>query len=130
MGPRHPDVQQWITLSDYDVKTAEAMLRSKRYLYVLFCCQQAIEKRLKGYVTLATKLMPPKTHDLLRLAGLARIPLEEERELFLRRLNNYYIGTRYPEEVNALARELTSTLAKKYLNDTKECLTWLDALMK
>ena len=29
-------VEYWIELSDYDLETAEAMLESKRYLYVGF----------------------------------------------------------------------------------------------
>jgi len=39
-------VLYWIEISDYDLDTAEAMLESKRYLYVGFMCHQAIEKQL------------------------------------------------------------------------------------
>ena len=39
--------QYWIEISDYDLETAEAMLHSKRYLYVGFMCHQAIEKIFK-----------------------------------------------------------------------------------
>lgn len=34
----------WKEISDYDIDTAEAMLKSKRYLYVGFMSHQAIEK--------------------------------------------------------------------------------------
>lgn len=37
----------WIDLSEYDLETAEAMLVSKRYLYVGFMCHQTIEMALK-----------------------------------------------------------------------------------
>jgi HEPN domain-containing protein len=40
-------VQYWIEISDYDLETAESMLKSKRYLYLGFMCHQAIEKALK-----------------------------------------------------------------------------------
>ena len=124
------DVQKWIELSDYDLATAEAMLTSKRYLYVLFCCQQTVEKRLNGLIVRETGSFPPRTHDLVRLAGLAKISLDEDREAFMRRLTNYYIGTRYPEEVSELARGADNTLAKTYFEKTKEIVRWCDTLLK
>jgi uncharacterized protein YeeX (DUF496 family) len=41
-------INYWIELSDYDLETAEAMLKSKRYLYVGFMCHQTIEKIFTG----------------------------------------------------------------------------------
>ena len=38
----------WLKIANYDLKTAEAMLKSKRYLYVGFMCNQSIKKILKG----------------------------------------------------------------------------------
>lgn len=38
----------WEEIATYDLETAEAMLASGRYLYVVFMCQQAIEKLMKG----------------------------------------------------------------------------------
>ena len=34
-------VNYWVELSDYDLETADAMLQTKRYLYVGFMCHQA-----------------------------------------------------------------------------------------
>jgi HEPN domain-containing protein len=42
-------IRYWIDISDYDLETAEAMLQSKRYLYVGFMCHQTIEKAFKAY---------------------------------------------------------------------------------
>lgn len=39
-------VKYWIDLSDYDLDTALAMLKSRRYLYVGFMSHQTIEKIL------------------------------------------------------------------------------------
>ena len=41
-------VDYWIDIADYDLKTAKSMLDSGRYLYVLFMCQQALEKIIKS----------------------------------------------------------------------------------
>lgn len=44
------------------------MLASGRYLYVVFCCQQAVEKALKAVIVRKTGALPPRVHNLLRLA--------------------------------------------------------------
>ena len=97
---------------------------------MLFCCQQAIEKRLKALVIRTTHSMPPRTHDLLRLAGVSHLELTEEREFFLRKLTNYYIATRYPEEVDEIAARVDGELAQRYLALTREAIIWLDSLVK
>jgi len=125
-----PDAQRWIELAAYDLATAEAMLASGRYLYVLFCCQQAIEKHLKALLTDRTGEFPPRTHDLVKLAQAVTILLREDQDLFLRELTKYYIGTRYPEEVSLLATEATREVTSRYLSLTKEFLEWLVTLQK
>src|SRR5438034_10717590 len=51
----------------YDLDTAEAMLKSRRHLYVVFMCHLAIEKTLKAVYAETRSRMPPRTHDLLYL---------------------------------------------------------------
>ena len=126
----NPDAERWRELATYDLGTADAMLAAGRYLYVLFCCQQAVEKHLKGLIVERCGTFPPRTHDLAKLARVAKISLEEEQDLFLRTLTKYYIGTRYPEEVRTLADEATRDLATQLLTQTKELLKWLETLSK
>ena len=54
----------WAELSDYDLITARAMLKSKRYLYVGFMCHQSIEKILKAYYTRIKDKVAPYSHNL------------------------------------------------------------------
>ena len=112
-------------LAAYDLATAEAMLVSSRYLHVLFCSQQAIEKRIKALIVERTKTFPPRTHDLVKLAEIAGVTLTEDWEVLLRRLTKYYVGTRYPEEVSMLGGEATKDLASQALLRTKEFFQWL-----
>lgn len=58
----------WAEQARYDLDTAGAMLSSGRYLYVVFCCQQAVEKALKALIVVRTGEMPPRLHNLPRLA--------------------------------------------------------------
>lgn len=61
-------VKYWIELSDYDLETAEAMLKSKRYLYVGFMCHQTIEKAFKAYYFFLKSDVAPYSHSLSYLA--------------------------------------------------------------
>ena len=73
------EVQDWVARSDYDVKTADAMFQTGRYLYVFFCCQQAVEKRYKARI-LANGQIFPRIHDLVRLSELAGVPVSGDME--------------------------------------------------
>jgi len=37
-------VRNWVATANYDLRTAEAMYKAGRYLYVVFTCHLAIEK--------------------------------------------------------------------------------------
>lgn len=126
----HPDIEYWFSQAKYDLDTAESMLQAGRYLYVLFCCQQAIEKALKALVVQETKGMPPRTHALRELAQLAGVELEEGLARFFAGLEQYYISSRYPEEAIELAGQMDADTPKDCLERTKEVLEWLEAKVK
>jgi HEPN domain-containing protein len=51
------------------MKTAEAMFKSKRYIYAVFMCHLSIEKVLKGLYAQMLPEVPPKTHNRGFLSG-------------------------------------------------------------
>ena len=114
------DSQRWLNIALYDLETAEAMFESERDLYVVFCCQQAIEKILKALTIQITRKMPPRTHDLLYLSKITEIEMDDERQTLYRELSAYYMNSRYPEEVVDLASELTREEVEEILQKTKE----------
>lgn len=106
------------------------MYKTGRYLYVLFMCQQAVEKLLKGLAQQETGIIPPKIHDLERLSIMANVkPDAKQLELF-RVLNGYYIESRYPEEIEMLMKEIDMEIARSYLKETEEILEWLKQKLK
>lgn len=123
--PPPQDAAEWIQISEYDLETAQAMLETGRYLYVPFCCQQAIEKRLKAIIADETAVMPPKIHNLVRLAKLAGVDLPAEKGDLLEQLNTYYIEGRYADDVAKLMTQMAKKLAGRILRDTREFLSWL-----
>ena len=93
-NPTGKDVKSWVDASRYDLETARVLLDSRRYLYVLFMCQQSLEKLLKAHLMVRTVEFPPRIHSLVRLAELAALNLEERERGFLERLSLYYIQSR------------------------------------
>ena len=124
------EVERWVEQSRYDLGTAQAMFNSGRYLYVLFCCQQAVEKLLKALIAKESQRMPPPIHQLMRLARLANLEVSEEQAAFLRELSAYYIQTRYPEDIRDLVAMVKQKEARYVLNQTEEILEWLYTMNK
>lgn len=124
------DIQYWVNISKYDLDTAFSLLKSKRYLYVLFMCQQAIEKMLKGIIILKTKEFPPRIHNLVKLAELAGLRRQDIDFEFLDKLSFYYIETRYPEEQLKLHKTISKKLCGVYYDETKKICLWLKYLLK
>jgi HEPN domain-containing protein len=119
---------RWAEQARYDLETAQAMMESGRYLYVLFCCQQAVEKMLKALIATRTRELPPRLHHLMRLVEVAGIKVEENQADFLRELSAYYIQTRYPEEISDMGSEVKEGIAREILIKTKEVVIWLSSM--
>jgi HEPN domain-containing protein len=95
------------------------LLESRRYVYVLFMCQQSLEKLLKARVTAHTAQFPPRIHSLVRLAEVAALGLPQEDKMLLERLSLYYLQSRYPPEVQALVKRINRSVAVTHLAQTE-----------
>lgn len=122
----------WVEHSEYDLETARAMLKTGRYLYVTFMCQQAIEKILKAIITTVSDTTPPRTHNLARLVELAGLgnQVTEEQSKFCKDLTPFCIETRYAEEREKLSKLANRSLAEEYLKKTEELHKWLKYQIK
>lgn len=114
-------------MSDYDMKTAEAMLLTGRYLYVGFMCHQSIEKILKAYWTKVSNETPPFTHSLSKLAGKTGLSDEftEEHNKIIDILEPLNIEARYPSYKERLMKSLTSERCTQIINQTNELRLWI-----
>ena len=120
-------VAYWIDIADYDIKTAEAMYQTGRWLYVAFMCHQVIEKTLKAYWCGSQPNDPPYTHHHMRLAEGCGLydKMSDEQKNFLDLVTNYNIEARYPEDKEALARTLTPQVCRQLIDETKQLMTWI-----
>ena len=117
----------WLEMSDYDFDTANAMLTTKRYLYVGFMCHQAIEKILKAYWSKVSEEPPLKIHSLSRLAEKSKLDKEmsEEQLDFIDELEPLNIEARYPSYKERLMKSLTEERCKELIKQTNELRTWI-----
>jgi len=131
----------WVDIAEYDMVTAEAMLKAGRYLYVVFMCQQSIEKMLKGLYILKKQKEPPRLHNLVRL--FHKIYGNTDNELnpkhglefknylqLFAKLTAYYISERYPSYREKLSESINKKEATEILLKTKEAFLWLKSLEK
>lgn len=127
----------WEDVAEYDLVTAEAMLFSGRYLYVIFMCQQAIEKLVKGLFVLYKGEEPPRIHNIWnifdRIFDIDKLGKEEKIVAekyfsFFDELLAYYISERYPSYKEKLSQSITKEKANEVLIKTKGVFSWLKSL--
>lgn len=120
-------IKYWIELPDYDLETAEAMLKSKRYLYVGFMCHQTIEKIFKAYYTSITTETAPFSHSLSYLAKKGEFYnlFTESQKDFIDQIEPLNIEARYPSHKERLMQSLTETKCIEIIQKTKEIQSWI-----
>ena len=117
----------WLELCDEDLITAKILLESKRLLHMGFYCHMIAEKALKAVVARKTKDVPPKTHNLPKLAAIGDIynDLSEKQLKLLDDLKPLQIEARYPEYKASVAETLTPEKCKRIIAETEEFLCWI-----
>jgi HEPN domain-containing protein len=111
---------RWLTQAQEELKDATSLTKARRFYLSLYLCQQSAEKALKAFVYLREE-EPILTHSVAVLLKLAA-SLDPEFKLLrgAKRLDDYYIPTRYP---NGLPGEIPS----HYYDDqdeAEEALSW------
>jgi len=117
--------EEWLRQADYDIDTAEYMLKGGRNFYAVFMCHLSIEKALKGLYAFFKALEPPKTHNLVFLLKEMDIKPPEQIARFLLRLNDAGVRTRYPDDIPSVEKVYSKESARKIYMASKEALTWI-----
>lgn len=119
--------EYWLELADYDLETAKAMLKSKRFLYVGYMCNQVIEKTLKAYYVKVKDTQPPYTHKLIRLAEESNIYklFNDEQKDFLDIISPLNIEARYPTQKQDLLESLNKDKCSNIIKRTEELMLWI-----
>jgi len=116
----------WLDRVTYDIDTAKAMLRTGRLIYAIFMCQQSLEKCFKALLAFEDKEVLP-IHNLRRLAELAEVirEMDEPTLVKLDFLSNYYITSRYKEDLQQVSRGITESVARDFIEFSEGVIAWL-----
>jgi HEPN domain-containing protein len=121
--------EYWLESSEYDLATAKAMLDSGRWLYVVFMCQQALEKSVKGLYLLHLDDNVPRTHNIGKIfhAFEGKVPgkTPEKYYYLFDRLTSFYLQGRYTEYKQKVSALVDREEAETIYAQAKEAFQWL-----
>lgn len=124
----------WLDIAEYDMVTAESMFSSGRYLYVVFMCQQSLEKLSKGLYCFYIDDNVPQVHNisfiLSKVTDRLNIEVDEETFILFDRLAAYYLQGRYPSFKEKISQIIGKDEAKDTLEASKEVFGWMKSLKK
>lgn len=109
-----------------DFKVAEGLGSLGHYAYALFFCHLALEKMLKAVYVSRNKKHAPFTHKLVLLAEGSNLNVTEKQKTVLDTITDFNLHTRYADwKKEFYAKYDKKEYADKYLQTTKELLSWL-----
>lgn len=121
--------EHWLDSAQYDLDTADTMYEGGRWLYVIFMCQQAIEKLVKGLYVLYVDDNVPKTHNIRvlieKFESLLPVEVTDERYTLFEDLTIHYLNGRYTDYKQKLRDRSNKQTATDFLKRTKEVFAWL-----
>ena len=107
------------------MEVAETLFNTGKYDWCLFLAHLVLEKTLKSLYVQNKDSFPPRIHDLVRLAELANIELDEDTSVFLDSVNTFNISTRYPDEKLQFYKLCTHEFTAENFRQIKEIQKWL-----
>ncbi len=113
-------VKYWEKTAEHDFETMSSLFEIKRYPESLFFGHIVLEKILKGLVVKETEEEAPYTHNLTKLAKIAKYDsLKDEIDL-LDIVNDFNIRARYPEYKMQFYKQCDRKYAQNYINKITE----------
>ncbi len=124
-------ISYWLESAEHDLEVAENLFNLQNYDWCLFLGHLVLEKSLKAlYVQDNQNSMPPKTHNLVRLAENTKLELTIERKIFFDEVNDFNLEIRYPEYKREFYKKCTKVFAGTYFLKIKDNYVWLKSHLK
>ncbi|MDL2289106.1 HEPN domain-containing protein [Oscillospiraceae bacterium OttesenSCG-928-F05] len=129
---REEHIAYWVKTSEQDYVPMKHLFESGDYMWSLFIGHLVVEKLLKAvFVRNSTDaLTPPKSHDLLLLAGKSGLELDERKKKLLADITTYNIETRYPSYKQSFSERCTKEYCAERLREIEEVREWLREMLK
>lgn len=124
-------IKYWVEGADHDLDSAESLFVAGKYDWSLFIGHLVLEKILKAlYVQDNQNQLPPKTHNLVKLAENTNIALSADQNFFLDEVNDFNLEVRYPEYRREFYKKCTNAFAEPYFVRIKEMFQWIKSHLK
>ncbi|MFC2131299.1 HEPN domain-containing protein [Bacteroidota bacterium] len=124
-------IKYWLESAEYDLESSIVNYEAGRYTWCLFIGHLALEKVLKGlYVQNNSNSVPPKIHNLIKLANLSSIEITPGQAKLFASINKFQIEARYIEHKNELYKIADKNFTYDYLQKIKEQYIWLKSKIK
>jgi HEPN domain-containing protein len=115
-------VAYWHDSAIEDWEVAQGLIRASKTRHGLFFAHLALEKLLKAHVCRKTQDLPPRIHNLIRLAELTALPFSSKQIEVLADMNVFNLEGRYPD---SFTPPPSLTEVKKYLERARKVYEWL-----
>lgn len=77
------------------------------------------------YVATNENSVPPRIHNLVRLAELSSLGVSQEQKIFLDEVNDFNLEVRYPDYRHEFYIRCTREYTEPYFDRIKEFYEWL-----
>lgn len=118
-------IDYWLIGADKDWLACQHLYENKDYPQCLFWGHLVLEKTLKALVVQATQKQAPFTHDLVMLAKVADLPLDQTKRDQLNEINTFNQFGRYDNEITTFVQKCDSEYTGKYFAIIKQLYLWL-----
>jgi len=124
-------IQYWLESAAHDWDTAENLFSSGKYDWCLFIGHLVLEKILKAIFVQDNKnQLPPKTHNLIKLAENTHLSLTEDQKLLLDQINDFNLDVRYPQFKNEFYKKCSKPFTEQYFKQIEDISKWLKSQIK
>lgn len=124
------NIDYWLKSAAHDLDVAETLFLNQKYDWCLFIGHLVIEKTLKAFYVRDKQEMPPKIHNLVRLAENTKLALDKEQLQFLAEVNRFNIEARYNDYKFKFQKLCTAEFTEEQFSKIKEMYKWLLFQMK
>ena len=120
----------WVTEAEEALRVAAHLMEKEDFSYALFFGHLALEKMLKGICVNRLKDHAPPIHNLVRLAGIAGLEVDEKTENALIMVTGFNIESRYPDFKRSFRKKCTQKFTIEQMNEIKRVFKWLRSHLK
>lgn len=124
------NIDYWLKSAAHDLDVAGTLFLNQKYDWCLFIGHLVIEKTLKAFYVRDKQEMPPKIHNLVRLAENTKLALDKEQLQFLAEVNRFNIEARYNDYKFKFQKLCTAEFTEEQFSKIKEMYKWLLFQMK